>query len=145
VKFGVLGPYLIFPGRPHRVQAAKHRNLLAILTVNANAFVSIDRLADELWLGAPPLSAPNLVRQYISSVRRALPDTGLIATMPSGYRLLLHPGDLDRDEFDAFVELARAELAVDAPWRARALRAIGRARGDDALVAEAEEAATGLA
>ncbi|MFZ5480763.1 MAG: hypothetical protein ACOZNI_28645 [Myxococcota bacterium] len=45
----------------------------------------------------------------------------------------------------ADLELARQELAVDGPWRARALRAIGRARGDERLVAEAEEAGRGLA
>ncbi len=92
VKFGVLGPFLIYPGEPHQVRAAKHRTLLAILTVNANRYVSAGRLTEELWDGAPPSSAANLLRQYVSHLRRKLPGSGSsdsIKTMAGGYLLAL--------------------------------------------------------
>jgi DNA-binding SARP family transcriptional activator len=135
VKFGVLGPYLIFPGHQHRIRAAKHRSLLAILTINANTFVSVDRLADELWLGEPPMSASNLIRQYVSAIRRQLPerpDSSLITTMPAGYRLRLEPGDLDRDEFDRLFDLGqRAMASGHAEPTAEALsEALAKWRGD---------------
>lgn len=116
VKFGVLGPYLIYPGQPHRVRAAKHRALLAILTVNANKFVPVHRLAAELWGGEPPMSAANLLRQYVSYLRRELPDsagTNLIKTMSGGYLMPLRPGDVDKDEFDRLSQLGRDELSRD--------------------------------
>ncbi|WP_327000863.1 NB-ARC domain-containing protein [Dactylosporangium sp. NBC_01737] len=115
MKFGVLGAYQIFPGLPHRIHAAKHRKLLALLTVNAGHFVSVDRLAQELWPVGPPLSAPNLIRQYVSAIRRALPaeaGAGLISTMPAGYRMSLRPGDLDRHEFDRLADEGRAAFTL---------------------------------
>ncbi|GAA0467617.1 hypothetical protein Ade02nite_88380 [Paractinoplanes deccanensis] len=112
MKFGVLGPYLIQPDRKHGIRAAKHRSLLAVLTVNANSFVTVRRLTEELWLDAPPGSADNLVRQYVSAIRRELRDESL-ATLPGGYRLDLRDGDLDRDDFDRHLARARREIAED--------------------------------
>lgn len=105
MKFGVLGPYLIHPDRDHRIRATKHRSLLAILTVNANAFVTVRRLTDELWGGDPPGSAENLVRQYVSAIRRELRDES-ITTLAGGYRLELRRGDLDLHQFDRFLDQA---------------------------------------
>ncbi|MGN9910031.1 BTAD domain-containing putative transcriptional regulator [Phytohabitans sp. LJ34] len=135
MKFGVLGPYLIFPEHPHRIGTAKHRRLLAILTVNANHFVTVERLADELWLGEPPVSAANLIRQYVGAIRRRLPGssgTEMIRTMPGGYRLLLEEGDLDRDEFDRLFRVGQVELSAGRPERgAEALSdALAKWRGD---------------
>ena len=98
----------------HRIRAAKHRSLLAILTVNRNTFVSVRRLTDELWSGAPPGSADNLVRQYVSAVRRELRDES-ITTLPGGYRLDLQPGDLDLDQFDRHLHQARREIGDGRP------------------------------
>jgi hypothetical protein len=43
----------------------------------------------------------------------------------------------------ADLELALTELAVDGPWTARALQALGRQRGDARLLEEAKERAAG--
>lgn len=113
MNFGILGPYLIFPGQCVTIHAAKHRNLLAILTVNANTFVPLEWLADELWMGDPPPSAPNLIRQYISCIRRHLPGqsgSNIISTAPAGYVMHLRPGDLDRDDFDRMMEIGHTAL-----------------------------------
>ncbi len=109
MKFGIMGPYLIYPDRDHRIRAGKHRSLLAILTVNPNAFVTVGRLSDELWLGSPPGSADNLIRQYVSAVRRELRD-GSIITLSGGYRLDLRTGDLDLDHFDGYLNQAHREI-----------------------------------
>jgi hypothetical protein len=45
---------------------------------------------------------------------------------------------------EADLETALTELAADGPWRARALRALGRKTGDARLVEEAETLAEGL-
>ncbi|WP_430781639.1 hypothetical protein [Actinoplanes sp. G11-F43] len=61
MRFGVLGPYLIHSDRENRIRAAKHRSLFAVLTVNANTFVTVRRLTGELRPDTPPNSAENLV------------------------------------------------------------------------------------
>ena len=121
MRFGVLGPFLVLPGTACQVTGRKHRTILAVLAIAGSLIVPLDRLEDELWPEGPPLSSRNLLRQYVSQLRRDLGHVGadkLLQTHAGGYRLDLSEGDLDRDEFDLLVHRGRAALAKGAPAEA---------------------------
>ncbi|MFD5409681.1 BTAD domain-containing putative transcriptional regulator [Streptomyces nojiriensis] len=103
----------------------RQRSVLALLVSARGRVVSVDRMIEELWQGAPPARAVASLQAYVSNLRRLLepgraPRTParLLVSAPPGYALRL-PGD-----------------AVDA-WRFE--RLLGRAR--DALPAEPDTAA----
>src|SRR5690349_6024250 len=73
----VLGPLEArLDGRPVPLGAAKQRAVLAMLALHANATVSADELMEGLWGEHPPPSAPKMVQQYISQLRRLLAEGG---------------------------------------------------------------------
>jgi SARP family transcriptional regulator, regulator of embCAB operon len=113
LRFGVLGPLAIWRGgRSSQVAAAKHRTVLAILLANANRTVHIDTLVDELWPEAAPDTARKTVQGYIWRLRRALgPFSGHLATVDSGYQVVLSADGLDALEFERSCGAARAAMA----------------------------------
>ena len=111
MRFYILGPLSIGDGAQRRLSAAKHRSLLAVLLINANQVVSIERLVDELWAEDPPVTAQNLVRQYVSHLRKLL-TPGHLHTHASGYLLQVGRGSRDIEEFEHLVHDARAQLAA---------------------------------
>ena len=60
------------PEGPIRLGGPRQRSVLAILLLDANRVVSIDRLAEELYGGAPPVSAVTQVHRQISELRMLL-------------------------------------------------------------------------
>ncbi|HEX6342111.1 AfsR/SARP family transcriptional regulator [Umezawaea sp.] len=86
------------------IRAAKQRKLLTTLLLHANRWVSVDKIVDVLWDGAPPRSAAGNTKTYVWKLRTALA-SGRIANGPGGYRV-----DVGRDEVDAlrFEDLLRA-------------------------------------
>ncbi|MEV0136689.1 AfsR/SARP family transcriptional regulator [Dactylosporangium sp. NPDC050688] len=109
--------------------------MLAVLLINANQVVSLDHLVDELWGERPPPTACNLVRQYISQLRKLLatgpPGGTHLRTHAAGYMLSLGGHSLDATEFRHLAQDARAELAANRPAQARETlaRALGLWRG----------------
>lgn len=92
----------------------KLRSLLAVLLLHANHVVSVEKLAEALW-GLPlPAGAAGRVRTLVSELRRACADS-LIVTAPPGYLLPLADGQLDLDQFNRGVDLARQEAADGRP------------------------------
>ncbi|MGW0537864.1 BTAD domain-containing putative transcriptional regulator [Streptomyces sp. NPDC003032] len=122
MQFLMLGPLEVADGGGHELRAAKHRSLLAVLLVNGNHVVSLDRLIDELWEKAPPTAA-NLVRQYISHLRKLLgqcrrgPEVEL-RTHPAGYRLVIPPRATDVEEFEHLVGRTQEQLRTGQPAQA---------------------------
>jgi DNA-binding SARP family transcriptional activator len=118
----MLGPLDVRGVGERTVRAAKHRGLLAILLINANRVVPLGTLIDELWDDAP-LTASNLVRQYISQLRKVLSagDTGGVElrTHNAGYALLVPPSATDVEEFEQLVSQARERLCGGRPDQAR--------------------------
>ncbi|SNT39734.1 AfsR/SARP family transcriptional regulator [Rhodococcoides kyotonense] len=112
MKFRVLGNFQI--GRDelgYTIAAPKQRQLLALLLLNANAPVSPRTCFRELWSEYPPSSAATTLQTYIMNLRRALADSSGRARLvldQAGYRLVVDPGELDLDVFDATVEQADA-------------------------------------
>ena len=72
-EFRILGPLeVVVDDRPVRLGGPKQRAALAILLLNVNRVVSVERLADALYAGAPPVTAVTQVQRQISDLRRLL-------------------------------------------------------------------------
>ena len=70
MEFRVLGPIEAWSdGRQLRLGGGKQRATLAILLLNRNKVVSIDRLIDEVWTDDPPATAVKVVQVYVSQLR----------------------------------------------------------------------------
>lgn len=110
LRFQILGP-VVARSRDQDVtpRAQKVRTLLATLLVHRNSVVSVDSLIGELWGEAPPRTALQALRVYVSQLRQSL-DVGapaLLTTQPPGYRLEIGAGMLDLADWDRFCEGAR--------------------------------------
>ena len=89
--------------------------MLAILLLDANRVVGLDRLVDELWGDEPPAQAIGSLQAYVSHLRRLLepdrsartPPRVLISQSP-GYRLVVAADDLDAARFEARAKQGRA-------------------------------------
>jgi len=81
LEFGILGPLEVV-GRegPVELGGPKQRATLAILLLNANRVVSIDRLADQLYAGRAPVTAATQVHRQISQLRKALGEDARLET-----------------------------------------------------------------
>jgi DNA-binding SARP family transcriptional activator len=144
VEFRILGPLEVRDGREHvPLRGPKQRGLLAVLLLNANRLMPLDRLVDELW-DDPPSTAPQAVQVYVSKLRKlfaaARSGAPRIRTRTPGYLLEIEPGTLDLHRFESLVEAGRRELdRGDAETAAAQLRdALGLWRGPplDGFVAE---------
>ena len=90
--------------------------MLAILLLNANRVVSVERLADDLYSGAPPVTAVTQVQRQVSDLRKLL-GPAAIETKAPGYLVHAEPGSLDLDRFQADFSQAREEVALGNPAR----------------------------
>jgi DNA-binding SARP family transcriptional activator len=131
MDFRILGPLEVRErDRAIPLGGGKQRALLALLVMHANQTISVERLVDELWPERAPATAPKVVQNHVSHLRRALGD-GLLVTRGAGYALELAPGQLDRDRFEELLDQGRRALASsDAERTSRLLReALGLWRG----------------
>jgi DNA-binding SARP family transcriptional activator/class 3 adenylate cyclase/predicted ATPase len=110
MDFRILGPLEVRDGdREVRLRGGKQRALLALLLVNANRTLAIDRIVDELWGEDVPETAQKMVQIYVSHLRKVLP-RGALHTRPPGYAFQLEPDELDLHRFERLVAEARAAL-----------------------------------
>jgi predicted ATPase/DNA-binding SARP family transcriptional activator len=129
MELRVLGPLEIAGSDgPVDLRAAKHRRLLAALTLARGRICPADALVDAIWGAKPPASAGKLLQVYVSQLRKALPDRGALATTPGGYVLRLERVSLDASRFEALLDDAgeataqgNAALALSQLDRALAL------------------------
>jgi DNA-binding SARP family transcriptional activator len=121
MEFRVLGPLEVADhGSSVALGGGKQRALLAVLLLHANEVVGTDRLIDELWGQAPPLTVTKSVHVYVSRLRRELGEDRVV-TRPPGYLLRLEPRELDLKRFEALLAEARNGDG-DATTTARTLR-----------------------
>lgn len=111
-RFEVLGPLRVRQAeRELDLGFPQQRALLGLLMVRAGRPVPVSEIVDVLWAGRPPVSAANVVRRYVGSLRRLL-EPGLPPRAP-GRRLPRRTGayllDAEPDEIDLlrFRELTR--------------------------------------
>src|SRR5215470_9229180 len=94
MRYRLLGPLEVAEdGRSVSLGGSRARALLALLLLHRNELVAVDRIVDELWGDEPPKSAGQIVRVYVSNLRKALepgrPDGSprILITQRSGYIL----------------------------------------------------------
>jgi DNA-binding SARP family transcriptional activator len=110
LEFHILGPIeVVGDGGPIRLGGTRQRVSLAILLLNANRVVSVERFADDLYAGDAPVTAVTQVQRQISELRKVL-GAHVIETRAPGYMIRLSPGQLDLDVFEQRAERAREAL-----------------------------------
>ena len=124
LEFRILGPLEVVTEQgSKRLGGPRQRATLAILLLNANRVVSVDQLADQLYAGAPPVTAVTQVQRQISELRRNLGSASAIETRAPGYVLHVAPDQLDLVRFErAAGEAVRALERDDAKAAAELLR-----------------------
>lgn len=115
-EFRILGPLEIVRGSVAvPLAGTRQRALLALLLLNANETVSVERIIDELWGEEPPETGAKAVQVRVSQLRRALAAGGLeepvIVTQGGGYVAEVGPGQLDALRFERLVEAGEQALA----------------------------------
>lgn len=108
IEFRVLGPLEVRAGtQVISVGGPKQRAVLALLLLQADEVVSVERLIDEVWGDNPPPSAGHSLEAYVSRIRSILAGEGpTLVRHGAGYSLRLNDGLLDSQTF--------AELAAEA-------------------------------
>lgn len=127
IEFCVLGSVeMRAGGRPLPLRGVKVRELLSLMLLHRGRVVPVERLADELWDGAPPAASTAALRVYVSRLRKLLAAVGhesMLVTHPAAYRLDVPDSDLDLARFEALAASGRAALAGgDAERAAQQLR-----------------------
>ncbi|GAA4617093.1 AfsR/SARP family transcriptional regulator [Saccharopolyspora hordei] len=139
LKFGLLGPlHLEFAERRISIGGPRQRIVLAMLLLNADRVVSIDRISEAVWNGHPPATARTQVAICVAELRKAFRAAGfrddVLLTSSPGYLLRRAEHEVDLLSFRAKVaearelthrgEIVRATERYDealALWRGRAL------------------------
>ncbi|REE99041.1 AfsR/SARP family transcriptional regulator [Thermomonospora umbrina] len=118
MRFGVLGALMVMDDGVNCLPSApKQRQLLALLLMNANRFVSTEACIEELWASDPPRTVIPTLQTYILQIRKSLaasPRVGSVAgahkelvTGKRGYYLTVAPGSLDLMEFERWTREGR--------------------------------------
>jgi YVTN family beta-propeller protein len=118
VEFGILGPLEVrVSGRPVPLGGPRQRAVLALLLLEANRVVSMDRLAEDVWGGDPPEGWASTLQTYVFHLRQALePDrsrgaaSGVLVTRGRGYLLRVDREHLDGALFQDGFTAGRAAL-----------------------------------
>jgi DNA-binding SARP family transcriptional activator len=135
LEFRVLGPLqILVAGREISVDPARQRVALAVLILERNRVVPVERLVDAIWADQPPRTAREQVHICVSALRRLLAAAGgpdLIQTVRPGYLLRCPYGSVDIDVFEDLVERGQGDAeAGQAAAAAEKLRtALGLWRG----------------
>ncbi|HEY2692888.1 MAG TPA: winged helix-turn-helix domain-containing protein [Streptosporangiaceae bacterium] len=115
-EFGILGPLEVARcGRAVPLGGPRQRAVLALLLLEANRVVSLDRLAEDVWGGRPPEGWVTTVQIYVSHLRQALEPARVrgaagqvLVTRGRGYLLRVDGGRLDAARFQDGFTAGRA-------------------------------------
>lgn len=129
MRFNLMGPLEVKgDGRTLTPTAAKPRQVLAMLALNAGNMVSAEQLIDELWPEGPPPSAKTTVQTYVYHLRKILSRSkepahgkGILATRPAGYVLTVPQENVDAFRFQQLLDEGRRALRRNDPPRAAEL------------------------
>lgn len=133
LEFRILGPLEVVGERvPTRLGGSRQRATLAILLLNANRVVSVDRIVEDLYADAAPVTALKQVQRQISELRKALGSRSGIETRSPGYVIRLSPEQLDLSVFERLAAEAAEAFSAGDPRRAADLlrQALELWRGD---------------
>jgi DNA-binding SARP family transcriptional activator len=112
MRFSILGPLLAEAddGTQLALYRPSQRATLAVLLLHASQPASKNLLIEALWGDHPPGDADTALRVRMRDVRRVLAGHDRIETHPSGYQILVRPGEVDADDFVAFTSRGRTAL-----------------------------------
>ncbi|OBF83602.1 regulator [Mycobacterium sp. 852002-51163_SCH5372311] len=105
LEFGLLGPLeMSVDGALVPLGTPKQRAVLAMLLMNRNSPVGVDRLITAVWEGWPPSGARASIHSYVSNLRKLLSGVGIdprgvLAAAPPGYRLSISENACDLGRF----------------------------------------------
>jgi DNA-binding SARP family transcriptional activator len=105
LELGLLGPLeMSVDGTLVPLGTPKQRAVLAMLLMNRNTPVGVDRLITALWEGWPPSGARASIHSYVSNLRKLLGSHGIdprvvLAAAPPGYRLTIPDSSCDLGRF----------------------------------------------
>ncbi|MGD9990301.1 BTAD domain-containing putative transcriptional regulator [Pseudonocardia sp.] len=127
---GVLGPLEVYgPDGPVTVGSGRQRRLLTALAAHPGEPLTVDRIADLVWSGTPPVDPVGAVQTLVARVRRLLPAGVAVETVPGGYALRAARDAVDATAFTDGVAAASAQpsardraaglVAALALWRGR--------------------------
>lgn len=121
LDFRILGPIeVVETDGTIRLGGPRQRATLAILLLEANRVVSVERLAEALYAGAAPVTAVTQVQRQISDLRKVLPKQ-VIETRSPGYVIHVLPEQLDLNRFERQAENASQLLVRGEAQRAAEL------------------------
>ncbi|GAA5008856.1 AfsR/SARP family transcriptional regulator [Streptomyces siamensis] len=111
LRFKILGPLSVLADDGQvKVGGPRHRTILALLLLNPERTVSVDRLVDAVWGDQPPATARTQVSICIAALRKSFRKAGfseeVIVTAHPGYLLRASEHQLDSLEFSALVSAA---------------------------------------
>jgi DNA-binding SARP family transcriptional activator/tetratricopeptide (TPR) repeat protein len=127
MEFALLGQVLVEHGG-QRVALGRRRErcLLAVLLLQPNTVVQVDRLVDLLWDSKPPPTARASLHTHVSRLRACLDPSGTgsmgvrLSARDSGYLIEVDPESVDAHRFRALVE--RSRTAIDSGKQVELLR-----------------------
>jgi predicted ATPase/DNA-binding SARP family transcriptional activator len=125
--FRILGELEVLQdGRPVDLGSPRQKALLTRLIVSAGETVSTDRLIDDLWCEAAPDKAKRTLQVYVSRLRKALGDDGvLLERSGPGYRLASEWDSVDAGRFESLAAEGHLALSAGDAESARSLLATG--------------------
>ena len=91
----------------------RQRRLLAVLLINRESVVSVDRVAEAVFAGAPTGAAGTTLRSYVARLRKVLGPA--VVTEAPGYRLRVDGASFDVAAFEDHVARASGELDQHEP------------------------------
>jgi len=116
IELRVLGPVdASADGRRLPLGGAKPRAVLAMLALEANRALPVDRLIEGLWGEHPPPSAGKMVQTYVWRLRTVLGEDGgaAILTRGRGYELRVDPDAVDVRRFERLLARASRDGGAD--------------------------------
>jgi WD40 repeat protein/DNA-binding SARP family transcriptional activator len=134
IRFHALGALTVTDdGEELGIGGPRQRRLLAMLLIHRGQVVSVDRLADAVFAGAPTAAASTTLRSYVARARRILghSDGTELVTRAPGYLLRTPDDAFDVTCFEHGMAHGTSLLGHDAPAAAQVLRrALDLWRGD---------------
>ena len=113
IEFNILGPMEVLDGgRPIPLGGPKQRLVLALLVLQADRVVPIERLIDDLWGDDPPPAARNTIQSYVSHLRNVLGAERIESKAP-GYVMHTEPNEVDVLRFERLLRRARRHVGID--------------------------------
>lgn len=115
MDFRILGPLEVWrDDQLVSLGGPRQQTCLAMLLLEANRVMTVERLVSALWDEEPPATARSQLQICISKLRRQMavgdPARQRIVSSPAGYMLRLNGDLLDSDDFAAQVAAARRTL-----------------------------------